>query len=104
MPFYLRKSVRLGPIRFNLSKSGIGLSGGVTGFRVGVRPNGRSYVHAGRYGLYYCKELGGKKNQMSLYQHHSHKKLNMVKHPIQIQFNIIQQHQKNSRHNPEKNL
>jgi len=59
MPFYLRKSVRLGPIRFNLSKSGIGLSGGVKGFRVGIRPNGRSYVHAGRYGLYYRKELGG---------------------------------------------
>ena len=61
MPFYLRKSVRLGPIRFNLSKSGIGLSGGVTGFRVGVRPNGKSYVHAGRHGLYYRKELGCKK-------------------------------------------
>lgn len=59
MAFYLRKSVRLGPVRFNLSKSGIGTSVGVKGFRVGVRPNGRSYLHAGRYGLYYRQELGG---------------------------------------------
>ncbi|WP_097011774.1 DUF4236 domain-containing protein [Pseudodesulfovibrio profundus] len=58
MAFYLRKSVRLGPVRFNLSKSGIGASVGVKGFRVGVRPNGKSYLHAGRYGLYYRQELG----------------------------------------------
>ncbi|XXJ18869.1 DUF4236 domain-containing protein [Desulfovibrio caledoniensis] len=59
MAFYLRKSVRLGPVRFNLSKSGIGASVGVKGFRVGVRPNGKSYLHAGRYGLYYRQEVGG---------------------------------------------
>lgn len=59
MAFYLRKSVRLGPVRFNLSKSGIGASVGIKGFRVGVQPNGRSYLHAGRYGLYYRQELGG---------------------------------------------
>lgn len=57
MAWYLRKSVRLGPVRFNLSKSGIGTSVGVKGFRVGVRPNGKSYLHAGRYGLYYRQEL-----------------------------------------------
>jgi hypothetical protein len=59
MAWYLRKSVKLGPVRFNLSKSGIGTSVGVKGFRVGVRPNGKSYIHAGRYGLYYRQELGG---------------------------------------------
>ena len=59
MPFYIRKALKLGPVRFNLSKSGVGLSGGVKGFRVGVRPNGISYLHAGRYGLYYRKELHG---------------------------------------------
>ena len=63
MAFYIRKSVSLGPIRFNLSKSGIGTSVGVTGFRVGIRPNGKSYLHAGRYGLYYRKELGGGRNR-----------------------------------------
>jgi len=58
MAWYLRKSVSIGPVRFNLSKSGIGTSVGVKGFRVGVRPNGKSYIHAGRYGLYYRQELG----------------------------------------------
>ncbi len=59
MAWYLRQSVRLGPVRFNLSKSGVGTSVGVKGFRVGIRPNGKSYLHAGRYGLYYRQELGG---------------------------------------------
>lgn len=58
MAWYLRKSVSIGPVRFNLSKGGIGTSVGIKGFRVGVRPNGKSYVHAGRYGLYYRQELG----------------------------------------------
>lgn len=59
MGFYLRKSFRAGPIRFNLSKSGIGASVGVTGARVGLSPGGRAYVHGGRGGLYYRKSLGG---------------------------------------------
>lgn len=56
MGLYLRKSFRAGPIRFNLSKSGLGLSGGVKDARVGVGPRG-TYVHAGRHGLYYRKQL-----------------------------------------------
>ena len=62
MAWYLRKSVSAGPIRFNLSKSGIGASVGVTGFRIGIRPNGSSYVHAGRHGLYMREELGGNRD------------------------------------------
>jgi len=56
MGLYLRKSFRVGPLRFNLSKSGIGLSGGVKGARLGVGPRG-AYVHGGRYGLYYRERL-----------------------------------------------
>ena len=63
MVWYLRKSVSLGPIRFNLSKSGVGASVGVTGFRIGMRPDGSSYMHAGRYGLYMREELGGRKSE-----------------------------------------
>lgn len=63
MAFYIKKSVSLGPIRFNLSKSGLGTSVGVPGFRVGIRPNGKGYLHTGRYGLYYREELGGGKNR-----------------------------------------
>jgi Protein of unknown function (DUF4236) len=56
MGFYLRKSISVGPLRFNLSKSGIGVSVGVTGLRFGVGPRG-NYVHMGRGGLYYRATL-----------------------------------------------
>jgi hypothetical protein len=52
MGFYLRKSISVGPIRFNLSKSGIGVSAGVKGLRLGAGARG-NYVHMGRGGLYY---------------------------------------------------
>jgi len=58
MGWYLRKSFRLGPLRLNLSKSGLGVSAGITGLRVGTGPRG-SYVHAGRGGLYFRQRLGG---------------------------------------------
>lgn len=52
MGFYLRKSISVGPLRFNLSKSGIGVSAGVTGLRFGIGPRG-NYVHMGLGGLFY---------------------------------------------------
>jgi hypothetical protein len=57
MPFYLRKSISAGPFRFNLSKSGVGLSVGVRGLRVGTGPRGH-YIHAGANGFYYRASLG----------------------------------------------
>jgi hypothetical protein len=56
--FYIRKSVSAGPFRFNLSRSGVGVSVGVKGFRVGSGPRG-NYMHMGRGGLYYRASLGG---------------------------------------------
>lgn len=56
MGIYLRKSISVGPFRFNLSKSGIGVSAGVTGLRFGIGPRG-NYVHMGRGGLYYRATL-----------------------------------------------
>lgn len=56
MGWYLRKSLGFGPLRINLSKSGLGGSVGVKGFRVGTGPRGR-YLHAGRGGLYYRTSL-----------------------------------------------
>jgi len=56
MGFYLRKSLSVGPFRFNLSRSGIGLSTGVKGFRVGTGPRG-NYVHMGRGGIYFRQTL-----------------------------------------------
>ena len=60
MGLYLKKSFSYGPFRFNLSKSGLGLSTGITGARIGVGPRGMM-VHAGRGGLYYRKSVGGSK-------------------------------------------
>lgn len=57
MGWYLRKSFSFGPLRFNLSKSGIGTSVGVKGLRVGTGPKG-PYVHGGRHGLYFREQLG----------------------------------------------
>ena len=56
MGFYLRKGFSFGPLRLNLSRSGLGASFGVKGARIGVGPRG-SYVHMGRGGLYYRQTL-----------------------------------------------
>ncbi len=52
MGLYIRKSVSVGPFRFNLSGSGVGISVGVPGFRIGASPRG-NYVHMGMGGVYY---------------------------------------------------
>src|SRR5437879_3676607 len=57
MGFYIRKGFNFGPLRLNLSRSGLGLSAGVKGFRIGLGPRG-AYLHAGRGGLYYRQSLG----------------------------------------------
>ena len=62
MGFYFRKSINVGGIRFNFSKSGVGVSAGVKGFRVGTGPRG-NYVHMGRNGLYYRSALGKTQGQ-----------------------------------------
>jgi hypothetical protein len=67
MGFYIRKSKKVGPFRFNLSKSGIGTSVGVRGFRVGTGPRG-NYVHAGRNGIYYRQQWGSANQRRSAQQ------------------------------------
>jgi hypothetical protein len=59
MGLFIRKAVRLGPVRFNLSKSGVGASVGLRGLRVGETPKGRFYLF-GRVlpGIYYRRALG----------------------------------------------
>jgi hypothetical protein len=56
MGFYIRKSVKAGPFRFNMSKSGLGVSAGIPGFRVGTGPRG-NYVSIGGQGIYYRTTL-----------------------------------------------
>jgi hypothetical protein len=62
MTFYLRKTVKAGPFRVSLSRSGIGMSTGVPGLRVGTGPRG-SYIRVGAHGVSYRQTLshpGGK--------------------------------------------
>jgi hypothetical protein len=44
MGWSFRRSIRLGPIRLNMSKSGLGYSIGGTGFRIGQDAKGRQYT------------------------------------------------------------
>ncbi|HEV8574982.1 MAG TPA: DUF4236 domain-containing protein [Dehalococcoidia bacterium] len=57
MGWFLRKSVRLGPLRLNLSKRGIGASVGVKGLRTGIDASGKPYVAGGRGGFYFRERL-----------------------------------------------
>jgi hypothetical protein len=52
----MRKSISFGGMRVNFSKSGVGFSTGVKGFRIGTGPRG-NYIHIGSNGLYYRKTL-----------------------------------------------
>jgi hypothetical protein len=56
MGWYLKKSFAFGPLRLNLSRSGIGASVGVKGLRVSTGPKGRQ-LNAGREGVYYRASL-----------------------------------------------
>jgi hypothetical protein len=62
MGFYFRKAFRAGPIRFNLSKSGIGVSTGIKGLRVGTGPRG-AYISGGAKGIYFRESLTAKKSE-----------------------------------------
>jgi len=58
MGWSFRKSIRIAPgLRLNLSKSGVGVSGGVKGMRLSVGPSG-TQVTAGSHGMYYRKRFG----------------------------------------------
>lgn len=66
MGFYFRKSVNFGGLRFNFSKSGVGVSTGIKGFRIGKGPRG-NYVQIGRNGVYYKKTWGNSKRNINEY-------------------------------------
>jgi len=68
MGFYFRKTIKFGGLRFNISKSGIGVSTGVKGFRIGTGPRG-NYVHIGTHGLYYRASLGSRKKRQGNISH-----------------------------------
>ena len=59
MGLRFRKSINLGPLRINLSKSGVGFSVGVKGFRVGISAKGKktATVSLPGTGLSYVQDL-----------------------------------------------
>lgn len=80
MGFYIRKAIRVGPLRFNLSKSGIGVSAGVKGLRIGTGPRG-NYIHMGRGGLYYRKTLPSSSSSASTPR--SHQRTRVTPNPLE---------------------
>jgi hypothetical protein len=70
MGFFIRKAFKARPIRFNLSKGGIGLSAGITGARLGLNRRGM-YAYGGRHGLYYRKQLNSRGRGFSTGTAHS---------------------------------
>jgi hypothetical protein len=57
MGFSFRKSINLGILRINFSKSGIGFSIGIFGFRIVKPAKGKPYFQTGKNGLHYRKTL-----------------------------------------------
>lgn len=71
MGWFFRKSFKAGPIRINLSKSGIGYSIGTKGFRIGEGPRGR-YVRMGFGNIYYYDKIeDSSNNESSLNNNHN---------------------------------
>ena len=66
MGWFLRKSFRVGPLRLNLSKRGIGASVGVKGARLGVDATGKPYAAGGRHGLYFRQRLGPSRTSQAM--------------------------------------
>jgi hypothetical protein len=56
MGFYLRKSIKLGGFRVNLSNSGVGYSYGIKGFRISTSSRG-TYATIGGNGFYYRERI-----------------------------------------------
>lgn len=63
MGFNFRKSIKVGPARVNLSKSGVGFSVGTKGARVSRSARGKTKASVSLFGtgLTYSKTLGKKK-------------------------------------------
>ncbi|WP_083876993.1 DUF4236 domain-containing protein [Ideonella sp. B508-1] len=58
------KSIRFGAVRFNFSGSGIGVSAGIPGLRIGAGPRG-AYISGGVGGFRYRKSLGARSSPVS---------------------------------------
>ncbi|SFG28942.1 DUF4236 domain-containing protein [Pontibacter chinhatensis] len=64
MSLFFRKTIKIGPLRLNFSRSGVGISIGVPGARIGKTATGKTYVSGGApgTGIGFRKYIGGNKN------------------------------------------
>ncbi len=81
MGFHLRKSFKVGALRFNLSNSGLGFSVGPKGLRFGVDGKGRSYIGGGKGILRYKKHISGKNNNKI--------KINKEHLPVELKYTLV---------------
>ncbi len=58
MGWYFARSKKIGPLRLNFSKSGVGASVGVRGLRVGRGPRGGYVSGSGPFGLRFRAKAG----------------------------------------------
>lgn len=65
MGFFFRRSTRVGPFRFNFSKSGVGASLGIKGARLTLTPRGTTYITVGSGGFYYRETLSRREHILS---------------------------------------
>ena len=61
MGLYFRKSTKIGPVRLNFSKNGIGWSVGGKYLRYGKTATGKKYVSGGAHGIYFREYQKGNK-------------------------------------------
>lgn len=75
-----RKSIKAGPVRVNLSKSGIGYSVGGKGFRVAKKANGgvRTTASIPGTGISYINESGGDKHHAAQISYEESKPITVV--------------------------
>jgi hypothetical protein len=68
MGWSYRKRLKFGPIRINLSRSGVGMSWGIRGFRITHSATGRRYMTLSLpgTGLSWQKTLGGSRRRTAL--------------------------------------
>jgi hypothetical protein len=67
MGWGIRRSKKIGLFRLNMSKSGLGVSFGVPGARIGINSKGKQYVRGGipGTGLFYQQQLGNSRRQQA---------------------------------------
>lgn len=63
MGFFYKKKFKLAKgLDLNLSKNGVGVSGGVKGFKISKNSKGETYLNTGRNGFYYRENLDSNKS------------------------------------------